>query len=258
MAGKSLTDYAFEQVTDKAAGHGWADTFGEPLLNPSNPVSVSHLISSICVFAVIIVLSLIAMRKYRTKEEAVIPEGRVTIRNLFEATFDYILEKMASIMGEEHARRFFPFIATLAVFILLSNLLGLIPGFSPPTDNLNMNLAMGFSTLIVYMTAGFMEHGIGYLKHFLGPSLWVAPIMLFVELLENFIIYPGSLALRLTGNIMGDHIVLARLGELTSSAIGIPLLAPVPLYFLGIIIAFVQTIIFCVLSVVYITLSLEH
>lgn len=258
MAGKSLTDYAFEQVTDKAAGHGWADTFGEPLLNPSNPVSISHVISSVAVFAVIIVLSLIAMRKYRTKEEAVIPEGHITIRNLFEATFDYILETMASIMGEEHARRFFPFIATLAVFILMSNLLGLIPGFSPPTDNLNMNLAMGFSTLIVYMTAGFMEHGLGYLKHFLGPSLVVAPIMLIIELMENLFIYPVSLALRLTGNITGDHMVLAQFGDLTTSMIGVPFLIPVPFYFLGILIAVVQTIIFCVLSVVYITLSVDH
>jgi F-type H+-transporting ATPase subunit a len=273
MASKSLIDHAFEQMTGRSANQGWADLFGQPLLDPSNPVGVSHILSSIFIFGVIVVLALIARRKYRTKEQAVIPEAGITVRNLFEAGFDYLFDLMKQILGEEKAKKFFPLIGTLGVFILLSNVLSLVPGIGAATANLNTNLAMAVAVTITYITAGVFEHGpIGYLKHLTGPSLeganillvaFVSFLMFFIEIIENLIVYPGSLALRLAANINSDHTVLSVFGDLGSKLTGflsgglfeLPLFLPIPFYFFGLLIAFVQAFIFCILPIIYLDLA---
>jgi F-type H+-transporting ATPase subunit a len=142
-------------------------------------------------------------------------------------------------------------IGTLFVFIFASNLLGLIPVFQPATDNMNTTLALGLFVFLYYNYAGFKAHGAAYLKHFLGPVLWLAPLMLVIELASH-LFRPLSLALRLRGNILGDHIVLGVFSGL------VPYLLPVIFYGLGVFVAFMQAFVFCLMTMVYISLSTSH
>ncbi len=98
---------------------------------------------------------------------------------------------------------------------------------------------------------GLKVNGLAYLKHFLGPVLWLGPLMLIIEIASH-VFRPLSLALRLRGNIMGDHVVLSIFSDL------VPLVVPMIFYGLGIFVAFVQAFVFCLMTMVYISLSTAH
>jgi F-type H+-transporting ATPase subunit a len=191
------------------------------------------------------------MRAMRGVDGGLVPESKLTYRNFFEIIAENLYKLVESVIGHHDAPIYYPMIGTLFVFIMVSNLVGLIPGFLPPTDNLNTTLALGFFVFIYYNYAGLKAHGIGYLKHFLGPMLWLAPLMLVIEIASH-IFRPLSLALRLRGNIMGDHIVLGVFSSL------VPYLLPVIFYGLGVFVAFIQAFVFCLMTMVYISLSTSH
>ena len=154
-------------------------------------------------------------------------------------------------MGKSNAHKYFPIVGALFIFIFASNFLGLIPGLLPPTDNLNTTFALGLFVFLYYNYVGLKEGGIGYLKHFAGPILWLAPLMLVVELASH-VFRPISLALRLRGNIMGDHIVLGIFNNLT------PFVLPLVFYAIGLFVCFIQAFVFCLMTMVYISLSATH
>jgi F-type H+-transporting ATPase subunit a len=156
-----------------------------------------------------------------------------------------------SVIGHHDAPLYFPVIGSLFVFIFTCNLIGLIPGLLPPTDNMNTTLALGIFVFLYYNYVGLRANGIGYLKHFLGPMLWLAPLMLIIELASH-IFRPLSLALRLRGNIMGDHVVLSVFSGL------VPYLLPVIFYGIGVFVAFIQAFVFVLMTMVYISLSTAH
>ncbi len=265
-----MADYTFLDLVDEKAGthlaHGdysSVDWLFAPLLNPDNPITIAH-----CVFAgvaaiIIAVLALVARRRYASKEEAMMPEGKFSVRNFFEVIFDAVLNIMSDMMGRENAKRYFPLIAALAVFILISNLMGLIPGLAPPTQNLNTTVAMSALVFVIYNIAGLREHGLPYLKHFLGPVWFIAPLMLVIELVSH-VFRPISLGVRLTGNMTGDHMVLGVFADLSADLFGamgigeIPFLLPVPFFFLGLLVSIIQTLVFCLLSSIYISLAVSH
>ena len=187
------------------------------------------------------------------KREALIPSDRLTIRNFFEIFTEMVMKFLDDIIGHR-GREFLPLIGTLAFFILFSNLLGLIPGFLPPTDNLNTTLACALVIFFATHYYGLKAHGIKYLKHFLGPVLWLAPLMLPIEIISH-LARILSLSMRLFGNIMADHMLLA----LTLAApLFLPLfLSPLSL-FLGVFVSLIQTFIFALLSMIYISLAVEE
>jgi F-type H+-transporting ATPase subunit a len=191
------------------------------------------------------------MKAMRGVDGGLVPESKLTYRNFFEIIAENLYKLTESVIGHHDAPIYYPMIGTLFVFIMVSNLVGLIPGFLPPTDNLNTTLALGFFVFVYYNYAGFKAHGVGYLKHFLGPMLWLAPLMLIIEIASH-IFRPLSLALRLRGNIMGDHIVLGVFSSL------VPYLLPVIFYGLGVFVAFIQAFVFCLMTMVYISLSTSH
>lgn len=180
-----------------------------------------------------------------------VPEAKLTYRNFFEIIAESLYKLTESVIGHHDAPIYYPVIGTLFIFIFASNLVGLIPVFLPPTDNLNTTLALGLFVFIYYNYAGFKAHGISYFKHFLGPVLWLAPLMLVIELASH-IFRPLSLALRLRGNILGDHIILGVFSSL------VPYLLPVIFYGLGVFVAFLQAFVFCLMTMVYISLSTSH
>jgi F-type H+-transporting ATPase subunit a len=161
--------------------------------------------------------------------------------------FDNLLTET---MGPE-GRPFFPLIATLGLYILTSNLLGLIPGFESPTSNLNTTASMALVVFVMTHVVGIRMHGVKYVKHFLGPIWWLSPLMLVLELISHFarII---SLSVRLFGNIMGEDKVLAVVVLL------VPFLVPLPVFVLMIFTSFIQTIVFMLLAMMYIAGAMQE
>ncbi len=242
----SLLDAVFP-----AARHNLCGVLGKTYLNGDPVARGSHLIMAGLVFVLIVILAIAARRALRREDAHLIPPPKLGLLTFFELLIGYIFNMMVGLMGEKKARRCFPLVGSLGVFILFSNLLGAIPGFLPPTDNLSTTLALGSVVFVATHYFGVREHGIRYFKHFLGPIPWLAPLMLPIELVSH-LVRPASLAVRLMGNMFGDHAVL---GIFLSFGF---LLVPLPIELLGLIVALVQTLVFCLLSTVYFALAVEH
>ncbi|MDV2495230.1 MAG: F0F1 ATP synthase subunit A [bacterium] len=177
------------------------------------------------------------------------------LQNFFEVVVEGIADFMRDVIGPEGPKYMF-LIGTLAIFILTSNLVGMIPGFTSPTNNLNTNAAMAITVFFIYHFIGIRKHGLAYVKHFTGPIIWLAPLLLPIELIGHFARIL-SLSVRLFGNIMGHDIILIILGVLAGLSAFI-FWAPVPMIFMGIFVSFIQTFVFVLLSTIYIALALEE
>jgi F-type H+-transporting ATPase subunit a len=215
----------------------------------------NHVVMTILIAALAMVLTTVASlqlkRVMSTSDGALIPEGRWSFRNVFEVAAENLYKLTESVLGHHEAPHYFPVIGSLFLFIFISNLVGLIPGLLPPTDNMNTTTALGVFVFLYYNYVGLKTNGMAYLKHFFGPVLWLGPLMLVIEIASH-VFRPLSLALRLRGNIMGDHIVLSIFNDL------VPLVLPMVFYGLGIFVAFVQAFVFCLMTMVYISLSTAH
>jgi len=215
----------------------------------------NHVAMSILVALLLILTTFFArnqlIRVMRSPDGGLIPEPKLTYRNFFEIIAEGLFKLTESVIGHHEAPVYFPVIGSLFVFIFTCNIVGLIPGILPPTDNLNTTLALGLFVFIYYNYVGFRAHGMGYLKQFLGPVLWLAPLMIIIEVASH-LFRPLSLAFRLRGNIMGDHVVLTVFSGL------VPYLLPVVFYGLGVFVAFIQAFVFCLMTMVYISLSTSH
>ena len=261
MADYTLLDLIPSFAHHEHAPRGWSEVLGgaRPVFKETGPILMAPVAFAALVLVIMVIGALIARTKYKSAQTAILPEGHLTVRNVFEGIFDAIYNMMAGMMGPQNARRYFPLIATLGLFILGCNLLGLVPGFLPPTQSLNTNLAMGLTVFVFYNVVGLMEQGpVNYFKHFAGPMLALAPLMLVIELISHCI-RPLSLSLRLAGNMTGDHTVLGVFGQIAADLFGgLPLLLPVPFLFLGLLVSVIQTIVFCMLSSIYIAMAVHH
>ncbi len=200
------------------------------------------------IYSWFVMLILIVAAKLCVKAVSMVPSGG---QNFFEMVISGIEEFQLSIMGEE-GRPFFPLIATLGLYILLCNWLGLIPGMLSPTANINTPLSCALVVFIVTHAVGIKKHGVKYIKHFTGPIWWMIPLMLPIEIIGH-VSRVLSLTFRLFGNIMGEDLVLAILLFLAGQ-----FLAPVPMMVLAIFTSFVQAFIFSLLTMMYIAGSIEH
>jgi F-type H+-transporting ATPase subunit a len=173
------------------------------------------------------------------------------MQNLFEIIVSGMEEFMIEITGEE-GRWLFPIIATIFLYIAACNLIGLIPGFYPPTASLNTTLSCALTVVIFTHIIGLKYHGIKYIKHFIGPVWWMVPLILPIELIGH-LARILSLSFRLFGNMMGHELVLGILFGLAGL-----FFAPLPIMALGIFVALVQAFVFFLLSIMYFTGALEH
>ena len=137
------------------------------------------------IFFSIALFSVLVNRALQKKASYLIPDQNFSLLNLFDVAVEKLLALSESIMGHHDGKRFFPLMGALFIYILFSNLLGLIPGFLPPTDNLNTNVACALTVFIFYNYQGFKAHGFAYLKHFMGPIWWLAPIMVVIEVISH-------------------------------------------------------------------------
>jgi len=218
--------------------------------------SLPHQVSmALFVLGLLCVLAYVGFRKIASGPagEALVPSDRLTVRNIFELFTEMVLKFLDDIIGHR-GREFLPLIGTLGFFIFFSNFLGLVPGFLPPTDNLNTTVACALVVFFATHYYGLKTHGIKYLKHFLGPVLWLSPLMLPIEIISH-LARVLSLSMRLFGNIMADHMLL-------SLTLATPLILPLFLspmsLFLGVFVSLIQTFIFMLLSMIYISLAVEE
>ena len=195
------------------------------------------------IMLVLILLSLLAAKTVK-----MIPAGG---QNLFEMIISALEDFQLGIMGE-HGRFVFPLIATLFIFIFVSNVIGLIPGFYSPTASINTTLACALIVFVTTEVIGIKTHGFKYIKQYLGPIWWLAPLMFIIETISHFSRIL-SLTLRLFGNISGEDLVLGILIFLAGK-----FLAPLPMMFLAVFTSFVQAFVFALLSMIYISTALEE
>lgn len=210
----------------------------------------SHVATAGIVSAGLIGATLIARAQLGTGDAAVIPAGKLSVRGFFEFITEFI-QGLADMVIGEHGRAFVPMFAATFTFVLINNLVGMIPGMVPATENLNTTLAMGFFMFFAYNIFGVKENGVSYFKHFLGPIWWLIPLMLVVELISH-IVRPISLGLRLSNVLKGDHTVVAIFLDM------FPIGLPIPFYLLGLFVACVQAFVFTLLSMVYVALATAH
>ncbi|BCO10190.1 ATP synthase subunit a [Desulfolithobacter dissulfuricans] len=173
-------------------------------------------------------------------------------QNFWEVLIGGLMDFFEENLGRDGARMLYPMMATFFLYIVVANMIGLIPGFMSPTSNLNITLGM---TLIVWVThhiLGFRYHGIKYYKHFMGPLPVMAPFMFILEVISNFARLL-SLSMRLFGNILAKEILLAVLFMLAGAYF-----APLPILCLGVLVSLIQAVVFTLLSVLYCAQAMEH
>jgi F-type H+-transporting ATPase subunit a len=188
-------------------------------------------------------------------DDHIVPSAKFSVLNFFELILQVLMNVMKEIIGPDF-KRHVPFVGTLALFILFSNLLGMVPGLAPATDNLNTTLACGLLVFIYFNVQGLRVNGIAHFTHLANPvgAWWgwfLAPLMFPIELI-GLVVRPFSLAIRLAGNVIGDHKVTFAFAGM------MPLLLPLPLFVLGLMVSLIQTAVFCLLTCVYISLHTQE
>jgi F-type H+-transporting ATPase subunit a len=203
------------------------------------------------VMGLLLVFGLLARAALAETTDPIIPDQTITLRTVAEVIVEWIDNFAAGVLEFHGYRALVPYLGSLFLFILAANFFGLIPGMEPPTSFSDLTFALGAISFGVYLSLGFKERGLGYLRSFLGPLLALAPLMLPIELADN-LFRPFSLGVRLSANMMADHQVLSLFTGLTR------LIVPVAFYALGSIFCVIQALIFMVLTMSYIKLALSH
>jgi F-type H+-transporting ATPase subunit a len=213
--------------------------------------TLTHVLVALLVVVFCTWGALTFFRGTQSSDKGLVPPRSMNLRNFFEYTAETVYGMVEGAMGEKNAPRFFPLIGALWIFILFSNLIGLIPGFIAPTDTLKTNAGIAIMVFVMTHVYGVKEHGLSYFKHFLGPSPALAPLMLPIEIVSH-LARPLSLMVRLMGNMMADHKVVFSFFAL------VPLLVPLPFMLLGLLVCMIQALVFCTLTMVYISMAIEH
>jgi F-type H+-transporting ATPase subunit a len=235
----------------------------------NDPISLRHVVGVLIAFFIVLVLAiraksaLDAAKQNQESRGGLLPDRTLTARNFFELLSEAILGQLEKQMGKERARRFFPLIATYALFIFFCNVLGLIPGLLPPTDTLSTTVPLALTSFLTYNYFGMQAQGVGkYIKHFCGPLLpdiskpKTYPAILMVLLMFPLEIVSNlarvlSLSVRLMVNLFADHTMLGIFYSIFA------LLVPLPIMLLGVLVCVLQAFIFMLLSGVYISVATE-
>jgi len=218
------------------------------------PLGVTLEYTALAIFVILLILlvALVVRGRIARTEAAIVPEGKLTTSSFMENFVGVFYGMLRDTLGDKDAKFFLPIFGTCAVFIFFSNALGLLPGFAPPTGNLNVTLACGLVIFVLTHYYGVKRNGFGtYMKHFIGPIPALAPLMFPLELISHCV-RPLALGIRLMVNMFVDHLLLGVFMSL------VPILIPVPIMLLGILVVTVQTYVFCLLATVYFKMAVEH
>jgi F-type H+-transporting ATPase subunit a len=190
---------------------------------------------------VVVIALIVIFAIFRTRYSVESP-GR--LQQAFELFVEFVDEQLESNVGHE-GHKYLGIVGTFAVFLISCNLLGLIPGFMSPTSNVNVPAGCAVVVFLYYQFQGLRKQGlVNYVKHFMGPVWWLAPLMLPIELISHFA-RPATLTIRLFANIMAEELVIAIFFGL------FPLIVPLPFMAFAIFGGLLQAFIFCTLTMVY-------
>ena len=204
----------------------------------SNPVAMEILVVLILLVFFIIVRTRLSVEK---------PGG---LQHLVEATEEFIADQAHGVMGHGY-ERYIPYAVTIGYFILLGNLLGLVPGFESPTANPTVPLGCALLTFVYYHFHGLRVHRHHYIKQFIGPVWALAPLMLLIEVVSHFARIL-SLTVRLYANMFAGDMVTMAFFSL------VPVLVPVVFLGLHLFVSLVQTFIFVMLTLVYLGMAVSE
>jgi len=203
-------------------------------------------------FSLIAALLLIAGAAIALKSYQKIPRG---FQNAFEWAVGLLRGLVQGFIPGPQGDKYLPYLGSVFLFIFTMNMLGVIPGFRSPTMTLSTTAALGITTFVMVQQYAIRATGVGaYIKHFMGDVLWLAPLMLVVEIIGE-LAKPMSLSLRLFGNIFGEDNVIEQLMAL-GERFWIPVQAPMLL--LALFTSFLQAFIFTTLSTIYIASKVVH
>lgn len=245
-----VTVFFVSPTTLLAAGDGHGFTFLSSIAKRFH--IAEHIVTFTFIALLLILVGFIYRARVSNDSRILIPDRGVTFRNIIEYFGQFIYGLCRATMGEANAKVYFPVIATLFIFIFISNVIGLVPGFLPPTDNINTTLALGLFVFLYYNYQGIRTQGLkGHIAHFMGPVWYLAFLIFPIELISHAV-RPMSLALRLRGNMFGDHLVLTIFSGL------VPYVVPVIFMGIGLFVCFIQSFVFSLLTMVYISLATAH
>ncbi len=213
-------------------------------------LSLTHVYMGIVAMVISVVLILLAGK----------PSVRPTkFQTLWEGYVRFVRGMVLENMGHE-GLRYVPLISAIGLFVFFSNLLGMVPGLEAPTANVNTNLALALIVFLFYNIEGFRLNGIGYLKHFMGPNPYLAPVFFLIEVISH-LARPITLTLRLFANMKGGAMLLVVLVGLVVQNYLIMALSPIALLFIiaiKFLAVFIQAYIFMILSTVYLAGAVVH
>ena len=214
-----------------------------------------HSFTASVVTVLLVLVALVARGALSRSSDPVIPDTSISVKNVLELLIGIVVSLTDGVMGKK-GRKYVPLFGSFFLFILFANLIGLVPGFSPPTSNLNTTVGLALVSFAAYNCFGFKANGLGYIKQFIGPMHSLPPtrnwLIFFILEGSSHLFRPVSLSLRLFGNMFGDHQVLEAFIDLTK------LVVPVLFYILGALVSVIQAFVFTVLSVVYVALAISH
>jgi F-type H+-transporting ATPase subunit a len=211
-----------------------------------------HVNGAVLVTLFIVIVAFLANRALKGRiEENLVPSPKPSVMNAVDVLVEGLFKMVHDTIGH-HGEKYFPMIATLFIFVLFCNLLGLLPHSSAPTANLNTTLGLGAAVFFYYNWMGIREHGIiNYGKHFLmGMGFMGVPIAAF-ELLSH-VLRPFTLGLRLFLNMTIDHLLAGSFASLVAWIV------PVPLLLFGVVVCTIQAFLFATLTSVYLQMATEH
>jgi F-type H+-transporting ATPase subunit a len=209
-----------------------------------NPHTVPHYVSYAFLASFILVGVAFSIRG----SLALVPRG---LQNFVEVMVEQLLKLSEENIGHHWGKYFFPLIGTIGLYILVCNFMGLIPGFTAPTSNINTTASMAVPVFLATHYYGIRVHGVKYIKHFLGPIVWLAPMMFVIEFIGH-LVRPVTLSVRLFGNMIAKHMILFALALLA------PVVVPVAILGLGVLVSLIQAFVFVLLTALYLAGSVEE
>jgi F-type H+-transporting ATPase subunit a len=211
-----------------------------------------HTLALIVGSIIMVVIGVVYRAQLSSAKNYVIPDKGISTRNLVESLGQAMYGTAKTVMGEDSAKKYFPYVIFVFFFILINNLIGILPGSMSANQNLNTTLALGLFTFLYFNFQGIRAVGfVNYMKHFAGPMPALALLIFPIEII-SVSVRPLSLALRLRGNMDGDHLILGIFSEL------VPYIVPIPFYAMGIFVGFLQAFVFTLLTMIYIGMATAH
>src|SRR5450755_625608 len=223
-----------------------AQAFGETVIKHDAPSwrSFEPLAAALFVTLLVLGIALRVRSRLQNPDDAVVPEDRLTLRTFMEAFLSYFYDLAKSVMDAERAKKYFPLIGTAAMFVFFSNVLALIPGFPVATSSLSITLGCAIVVFVCFNAYGLATNGFSYVAHLAGPAWYLAWLVFPIEVI--------SLTVRLMLNMSVDHLILGIFLSLVAALI------PIPVMILGCLIILIQTLVFTLLTCIYIGLATEH